>query len=149
MTKADTWEAGLLNLVFLNTDFTGLGDAGGLRGSVAPGSIYISLHTADPTDGGSQTSSETAYAPYARVAVGRSGANWTVSGTTPTSVSPDADITFATCTATPGGNLTHFGVGTAATGAGKLMYSGTLSPNVVMNTGVQPKVTTASTITED
>ena len=30
MSKTNTWETGLLNLLFNNTDFTGVGDAGGL-----------------------------------------------------------------------------------------------------------------------
>jgi len=45
--------------------------------------------------------------------------------------------------------VTHWAVGTAAAGAGKLLYSGTVSPNITVNTGVTPKLTTSSAITED
>lgn len=145
MSKSDTWETGLLQLVFENTDFTLVGDAGGLRGSATPGNFYVSLHTADPGEAGNQTTNETAYTNYARVAVARDGTGFTVTGDT---VNPDADITFATCGATPGSDLTHFGIGTDSSGAGKLLYSGTLTPNVAMAEGVQPKVTTATAITE-
>lgn len=146
MSKSDSWETGLLNLVFKNTDYTLVGDAGGLRGSATAGDLYVSLHTSDPADAGGQTTNETAYTGYARVAVAR-GAGWTVTGN---SVSPAANIDFGECTASPGAAITHFGVGTDASGAGgKLLYSGTVSPNISMAVGVIPRLTTASAITED
>ena len=145
-SKTDVWETALLNLVFKNTDCTLIGDAGGLRGSVTPGSLYISLHTADPTDTGIQTSSEAAYVGYARVAVTR-GAGFTVTGG---SVSPTANIDFGECTATPGTAITHFGIGTDASGgAGKLLYCGTVTSNITMAVGVIPRLTTATAVTED
>jgi hypothetical protein len=144
MSKANTWEQGLLELLFKNTDFAGVGDAGGLRGSVAAGDLHVSLHTADPGDGGDQTTSEIGYTGYARVAVAR-GAGWTVAGN---SVSPAAAITFPVGTG-GGGTATHFGVGTAAAGAGKLLYSGTVTPNIVCGAGITPGLTTASAVTED
>lgn len=145
-TKADTWETGLLNLLFKNTDFTLVGDAGGLRGSATAGNLYFSLHTGDPTDAGGQTSSETAYTGYARVGVAR-GAGFTVTGN---SVSPAANVDFGECTASPGSPITHFGIGTADTGAGgKLLYSGAVSPNITMAVGVIPRIKSTSTITED
>jgi len=145
--KSDVWETGLLNLLFKNTDFTLVGDAGGLRGSAAAGSLYISLHTADPTEEGDQTSSECNYTSYARVAVTR-GAGFTVTGN---SVSPAAAITFANPSNST--NLpqtaTYFGIGTDASGAGKLLYAGTITENIVIsNTGVTPQLTTATAITE-
>ena len=146
MSKTNTCENSLLLLIFNNTDFAGIGDAGGLQNSAAAGSLYVSLHTADPTDAGTQTSSETAYTGYARVAVARSGAGWTVTGN---SVSPTANVDFGECTASPGGALTHFGVGTDSSGAGTLLYKGTLTPNITMAVGVIPRVKTTSTITED
>ena len=123
MATADTWAAGLLNLTFLNTAFTGLGDAGGLLPSATAGSIYISLHTADPTAAGNQTSSEATFTNYARVAVARSGSGWSLSSTTMSNV---AAITFPTCGVTSN-TVTYFGIGTASAGAGKLMYSGQLT----------------------
>lgn len=145
MSKTNTWETGLLNLVFNNIDFTGVGDAGGLLGSVADGNLYVSLHTGDPGEAGSQTTNECAYTSYARVAVARDGTGWTV---TDNSVSPQANITFPQAT---GGTetATHFGVGTDSTGAGKLLYRGTVTPNISISSGVTPTLTTATAITEE
>lgn len=122
MSKSNTFENDLLLLVFNNTDITLIGDAAGLQNSAAAGSLYVSLHTAEPGEAGDQTTSETAYTNYARVAVARSGAGWTVSAN---SVSNAAAIAFALCGIT-GATITHFGVGTDAAGAGKLLYSGPL-----------------------
>jgi len=144
MSKSDSWESGLLNLLFKNTDYTLVGDAGGLRGSATAGSLYFSLHSADPGEAGSQTTSEVSYTGYARVAVTR-GAGFTVTGD---SVSPAANVDFGACTV---GTVTatHFGVGTDASGgSGKLLYKGSISPAIAISPGVTPRLTTASTITE-
>lgn len=145
MSKANTWEAGLLALVFNNTDFTAVGDAGGLLGSVTPGSLYISLHTGDPGEAGDQTTNEASYTGYARVAVARSGAGWTVT----TGVANAADIDFAECTA-GSATATHFGIGTASSGAGKLLYSGALTASLAISAGISPTIAAgALTGTED
>lgn len=145
MSKSNSNENGLLLLLFNNTNFANIGDATGLRGSTTAGSFYVSLHTADPGEAGDQTTNEIAYTSYARVAVARSGAGWVVTGN---SVSPAANITFPAGTG-GSGTATHFGVGTAASGAGVLLYSGTISPNIVTGSGVTPVLSTATTITED
>ena len=78
----------------------------------------------------------------------RTAGAWTVSGTTPTQVAPVAAITFGACTA--GTNtITHFGIGTDLSGAGKLLYKGTVTPNISVTSGVTPQLTTATTVTED
>ncbi len=66
MSKGNTFETELLNLVLNNTNLALVGDATGLRGSTAAGSLYVSLHTADVTESGTQTSSEATYTSYAR-----------------------------------------------------------------------------------
>lgn len=150
MSKANTWEEGLLKLLFQNIAFTGVGDAGGLLPSAVAGSLYISLHTADPLDGGAQSTSEIVYTGYARVAVVRSAGGWTVTNVDngPSTVNPVANIDFPVATGGTG-TATHFGVGTASSGAGKLLYSGTITPPIAVTTGVIPRLTTASVITED
>lgn len=122
MSKTNTFENDLLLLVFNNTDIALIGDAAGLQNSAAAGSLYISLHTADPGEAGSQTTNETAYTNYVRVGVARSGSGWTVSGN---QVSNAAAIAFAACGVT-GATITHFGIGTDASGAGKLLYKASL-----------------------
>jgi hypothetical protein len=146
MSKGNTFENHLLLLIFNNTDCALIGDATGLRGSSTAGSLYYSLHTADPGEAGDQTTSEISYTGYARVAGARSGAGFTV---TANSVSPAATVTFGAMTAGAGGTVTHFAIGTASSGAGKLLYSGTVAPNIVVSNGVTPQLTTASAVTED
>lgn len=145
MSKSNAWENALLQLLFNNANAANIGDATGLRGSSTAGSFYVSLHTADPGEAGDQTTSETAYTSYARVAVARSGTGWTV---TNNSVSPASLISFPACT---GGTstITHFGIGTASSGSGVLLYSGTVTPNISVASGVTPQLTQSSTITED
>lgn len=146
MSKSDAFENALMLHIFNNADIAGIGDAGGLRGSVAAGNLYLALYTADPGETGSATTNETAYNGYARMPVARSGAGFVVTGN---SVSPAADVDFAACIDTPGGPITHFGIVTSASGAGTLLYSGTATPNVTMAAGVIPRVKSTSTITED
>lgn len=135
MSKSNTFENALLLLIFNNTAITGVGDAGGLLPSATAGSLYVSLHTSDPGEAGDQTSNETAYTNYGRVAVARSGSGWTVSSNT---ASNAALVQFATC-GVSGATLTHFGVGTDSTGAGKLLYSGALSSSLAVSSGIQPQ----------
>lgn len=142
MSKGDTFENDLLKLVFNATAIANIADN---AASSPLTNLYVSLHTADPGDSGSQTTSETAYTSYARVAVARTSGGWTV---TNNSVSPVANIDFPACT---GGTstITHFGVGTASSGTGKLLYKGTVTPNISVSTGVTPRLTTSTAITED
>lgn len=137
MSKSNTWESDLLLLVFNNTGSALIGDATGLRGSTTAGSLYVSLHTADPGETGDQTTNETAYTSYARVAVARSSAGWTISGTAPTQAANAAAITFPQCT---GGSstITYVGCGTASSGAGKLLYSGALTSSLAVSTNITP-----------
>lgn len=145
MSKTNSFENSLLLLVFNNTDIANIGDAAGLQNSVTAGSLYASLHTADPGEAGDQSTNEIAYTSYARVAVARSGAGFTVTGN---SVSPAATITFPTGTGGTG-TATHWGLGTAASGAGVLLYKGAVTPNIVCGNTITPTLTTATAITED
>lgn len=147
MSKANSLESSWLLLVFNNTNIANVGDATGLRGSSTAGSLYVSLHTADPGEAGTQSTNEIAYAAYARIAVARSGAGWVVTGN---SVSPAADVTFADYDSGAGGTVTHFVVGTAPSGAGVLLYKGAVDPQIVIGSGVTaPRLTTGTVITED
>jgi hypothetical protein len=124
MSASNSFENNLLLLVFQNANFANVGDATGLRGSTTAGSFYISLHTADPGEAGTAVTSEAAYTGYARVAVARSSAGFTVSTNT---VSNAAAINFGNCTASPGSALTFFGIVETSSGAGALHLSGALS----------------------
>lgn len=146
MSKSNTFENDLMLLLFNNTAIADIGDAAGLRATTTAGSLWWSLHTADPGEAGTAVTNETAYTGYLRVAGARSGAGFTVTGG---SVSPPANVDFAECTAAPGAALTHFGIVNTSSGAGKLLYKGTLTPNVTMAVGVIPRIKTTSTIVED
>lgn len=142
MSKSDAWENALLKLLFNAVAMANVADN---AASSPITNLYVSLHTADPGEAGSQTTSEAAYTSYARVAVVRTSSGWTVTGS---SVSPAAAINFPTAT---GGSETetYVGIGTLASGAGVLLYSGALSPSIVVTAGVQPQIPTSSTVTED
>jgi hypothetical protein len=142
MSKGDTFENDLLKLIFNATAIANMAD----NAATSPlTNLYVALHTADPGESGTQSTSEAAYTSYARVAVARTTGGWTV---TSNSVSPAANIDFPACT---GGTstVTFFSVGIASSGATKILYSGAVSPSISVSTGVTPRLTTATAITED
>lgn len=141
MAKGNTWSNDILILLFNATSVANIA----INATSSPlTNLYVSLHTANPGAAGTQQTSEAAYTSYARVAVARTSGGWTV---TSTSVSPVANISFPAAT---GGSETetYFGVGTASSGAGVLLYSGAISPTIAVSNGVTPVLTTASTVTE-
>lgn len=148
MSKGDTFENDLLKLIFNNTTLPLIGDATGIVGSTGVGSLFVSLHTADPGEAGVQTTSEISYTGYSRMGVTRTSGGWTVTNNT---VVPVTTISFPASTGGAGGTVTHFAVGTTNTagGAGKILYKGTVSPNIVVSNGVTPQLTTATQISED
>lgn len=135
MSMTNAAEAALLDLLFLNTDWANIGDAAGLQNSATAGSFYISLHTADPGESGTQSTSEASYTGYARVAVNRTAGGWT---RTVSTIANTALVQFAQCT---GGSatVTHFGVGTDSTGAGNLLMKGALNAALNISNGIQPQ----------
>jgi hypothetical protein len=135
MSMSNTSENNLLLLLFNNTNWANLGDATGLRGASTAGSFFIALHTADPGEAGSQTTSEISYTGYARVAVARSGAGFTVASS---SVSNAALVTFGPCTA-GSGTATYFSIGRDTSGAGEIILSGALSASLAISAGITPQ----------
>ena len=135
MSKGNTWETELLQLVFNNTAAALIGDASGLQPSATAGSLYVSLHTGDPGEAGTQTTSECAYGSYARVAVARSGAGWTVTVNAETNAAlgqfPQSTSSSETAT--------YFAIGTASSGTGKVLYRGALSASLAISSGIQPQ----------
>jgi len=140
MSKANGFETDLLQLLFNKVSITGIAAA-----ATGVPAFYISLHTGDPGETGNQSTNEIAYGSYARVSKARTTGVWTV---TTGSVSPVANIDFAACTSGTTGVVTHFGIGTATSGNGYLLYSGTVTPNVSVAVGVTPRLTVASSVTE-
>jgi hypothetical protein len=121
MSASNAFEAGLLALILKNVPLPGVGDVAGLLGSAGAGSLYVSLHTADPGEGGDQSTNEASFLGYGRLSVARSAAGWDVSGSVALNA---ASLTFGANNGLTTVRLTHFGIGTAPTGAGVLLLSG-------------------------
>jgi len=98
--------------------------------------LYLSLHTADPGVGNNQTTNEAAYTNYARVAVARTTGGWDAPAAGATANA--ALVQFAQCGVT-GATLTHVAIGTAASGAGTVLYAGALSSSLAVANGIQPQ----------
>lgn len=142
MSKGDTYENDLLKLLFNATAIANVADN---AASSPLTNLFVALHTADPGEAGTQATSEATYTSYARATVARTSGGWTVTGN---SVSPAATISFPACTGSTN-TITHFSVGAAVSGASKIFYSGTVTPNMSVSTGVTPQLATSSTVTED
>jgi hypothetical protein len=84
-------------------------------------------------------------AAYARQAVARSGAGFTISGNNATLA---ALVTFPAMAGGAGGTVTHFAVGTDSSGAGNLLFFGTVTPNLAVVAGITPKLDTTTAITQ-
>lgn len=142
MSKSDALENDLLKLIFNATPIANLAD----NAAASPlTQLFMSLHTADPGEAGTEATSEISYTGYARVGVNRNSGGWTVTGN---SVSPAANVDFGACSA-GSATATHFAVGVASSGATKVLYKGALSPTIAVAAGVTPRITPASAITED
>jgi hypothetical protein len=133
----------VLLLLFNGTTYTGIAQNASSPLTV----LYFSLHTSSPGATGNQSTNEAAYLSYSRVACNRaSGANgFTISAN---SVSPTSTIVFPASSGTGSETETYFGLGTAASGNGHLMYFGILSPSIVVTQGCVPELLPATVITE-
>jgi len=99
----------------------------------APAAVYVSLHTADPTDAG--TGTEVSGGSYARQAATFGAPSNGASTTT-------ADITYPQATAGYG-TVTHIGIFDALT-TGNLLYHSPLTTSKTIDTGDIFKITSGS-----
>lgn len=142
MTISDTTEAAILALTFQAVTWANYA----INATTSPETNIINaLHTADPGDTGTQTTSETTYTSYARVNVARTTGGWTLTGS---SISPAAAIVFPTGSG-GSGTLSFWSTGKSGGGASPILWSGAVSPTVAAGNGVQPQLLTGSTITLD
>lgn len=142
MSMSDTTETAVMALIFNATAWANYADN---AASTPQTQIQLALHTADPGDSGSMSTSEITYTSYARAAVNRNSGGWTVTGG---SVSPVANIDFAAGTG-GSGTATHFSTGKTGGGAAAILVSGTVSPSIVSGNGVTPRLNTSTAITID
>lgn len=136
MSKGNTTENDVLIKIFQATELSWDANT----------DLYVALHTGDPGEAGSQTTSECAYGSYARQAVARDATGWDVVGNT---ASNDDLIQFPEASS-GSETVSHVSIGTALSGAGQILYSGALAASRSVSTGIQPQFATAAlTITED
>lgn len=143
MSKSNTFENDWIKLIFQGTAIANIADN---AASSPLTSLYCALHTADPGEAGNQTTSEASYTSYARVAVARNSGGWSVSGNSATLAS---SVAFPASTGGGTQTVTHFSVGTAASGTGKILYSGALTVAKSIATGDNVTLDTTTAITED
>ena len=141
MSKGNTTETDVLNLIFNKVLAAHLG----VLDTTGNASVFIALHTADPGEGGSQTTSEADYTSYARVEVARTAGGWTVSGN---QASNAALIQFPQCA---GGTnvLTYVSIGTLTSGAGQILYSGALNSQLTVSNLIQPQFSIGALVVEE
>lgn len=132
----------LLQLIFNGTPIANLADN---AASSPLTQLFLSLHTADPTAGGTQASSEANYSGYARQALVRAAGGWVV---TSNSVSPNSQVNFPDPTSgSPSQTLTFMGVGIAASGSTLLLCSGAIAPAIPVSFGLAgPAIAVGTTI---
>ncbi len=143
MSKSKVFENDMLKLIFHGTPIPNLAD-NATAGAVTQ--LYIALHTADPGENGNQSTNEVNYGGYARVAVLRSPTGWNINSNV---VSPAMAIEFAEMASGTNGQAQFATIGTSASGSGKVLYRGALSPVVDYKVGSVPRLRSTSTITED
>jgi hypothetical protein len=106
-----------------------------------PSALYVSLHTADPTDDGSGT--EVSGGSYARVQRDPLDANWTAASATDGVTDNAAAITFPAPTAN-WGSITHFGIWDASSGGNLLIHGALTTPKTVNNGDAAPSFATGA-----
>jgi hypothetical protein len=137
MPKSTTFSNDLAALIFNATAIANLAD----NAAASPATnLYLSLHTATPGIGGSQLTNETAYTNYVRIAVARTSGGWTVAAGAAVNA---ALAQFAQCGVT-GATITHVAIGTASSGAGKVLYAGSLTASLAVANLIQPQFAIAA-----
>lgn len=143
MSKGNTFETDLLDLIFTATAIANMAD----NAASAPlTNLYVALATAEYVEGDTADSSECAYTSYARVAVARTSGGWTVAAG---ACENAGAITFPQAT---GGSETgsHFCITVASSGASKILYKEALDSTLAISNGITPSFPAGDlNVTED
>lgn len=139
---SDTTENNIMKLLFNATAIANVADN---AASSPLTNLFAAGHTADPGESGTQNTNEVGYTSYARVTIARTSGGFTVTGN---SVSPVAAITFPAGTG-GSGTITFGSIGQSVSGAGIILMSGTVTPNIVCGNGITPSYPTSSAFTLD
>lgn len=139
MSKSNSFETGLLGLIFSNVAIANIGDATGIPAATTAGSLSIRLYTDAIAVNDNTIGTEAAYTGYVTggIAVARSGAGWTVAGN---NASNAAAITFGACSA---GNevIRYFAIwkdNSTNTDSHRL-YWGQLTSDLAVSSGITPE----------
>lgn len=106
--------------------------------------LQVNLHTADPGEAGTSTTSAPTYTGYAAVAVSRDVAGWTIcDGTNPyapnaagNAFKNAAEVTFPECTA-GSDTITHASISVVATS--QILYKGAMTASVNISALITPR----------
>lgn len=146
MSIGNTTENAILDLIFSATTWDGYAE----NDTTSPQTnVGLSLHTSDPGDTGSASTNEISYTSYTRINLARStGFDAAVAG----EVYIAATASFPAGTG-GSGTATHFAAAASnaspPTGAQVILFSGTVTPNIVCGSGVTPQLTTSTKFTLD
>ena len=124
MSFSNAAETAVLNQIFVGTALPWNANT----------NLWLALHTADPGETGTATTSESAYGGYARVAVTRA-TEFTVSNPT---ISNAVLKQFPVCSS-GSSTVTYASIVDTASGAGNIIVSGILNSSVSVATGIQPQ----------
>lgn len=140
MSFSNTAENALLALIFNATTWANYA----INATSSPETnIAAALHTADPGDTGTMSTSEAAYGSYARGSIARTTGGFSAPSGGSTALV--AALDFATSSGS-GSTITHGSVGKTGGGAADIIMSGTVTPNIAVGAaGIIPRWTTAST----
>lgn len=124
MSFSNQAETAILNQIFVGTATAWNGDT----------NLYIALHTADPGEAGSATSSECAYGSYARATLTRAS-DFTVSGNQVSNANLEQ---FPQCTSGTE-TVTWASIVNTASGSGIIIVRAQLNTSIPVSTGIQPQ----------
>ena len=146
MPKATTFCNEILDLILRAVAIATLAQNNGTSPATL---LYFSLHTADPGTAGSQLTNEMSYTGYARASINRSTSATNFGAASGGVAALSGNVDFVISSGGTGGTVTHVGLGTGSTGAGKMLYTGSASPTIVVASGTIPRINgTTTTITE-
>jgi hypothetical protein len=138
MPKSSQFANEVLALIFHGTTISGIAQ----NHSSPVTTLTLALHTSDPGAGGDMTTNEATYTSYARITAARDSGTWDLSGNT---IQPLSDLPFPKAT---GGSetITHISIGTGV--SNNKMFTGALTPSIIVSTNVTPIIDTGTVITE-
>lgn len=122
MSKSNATENDIVKFIFNNVAMPSYGS-----------NLQVNLHTADPGEAGTATTSAPTYTGYAAVAVARDAGGWTVASN---QASNTAEVTFPECT---GGSDTITHASVSVVGSGQILYSGALTASLAVSNLITPR----------